>query len=336
MGLLGCTFFHPIIDYLVIGGLLSFPLMMLGDAFPQVLPQQMETALGIFLIVNGAHFAASTVRLYTKAGVAKANPIASIYAPLVCIALLVWALYSKVVTEQITAVYLTWSPYHYAAQTFGLASIYTYRSGCKLLLTEKRYLWWISMLPFVAALLTTPTAGVYWFAPASFTNSQLFGQSTLLLLVKIVNMAMLILPLVLFLSIRKRGANFPLIALVLLGTNAAWWLYLDYKQAWWWAALFHSLQYLFIVLKFHIDENFSAVTQREKRTFAAVKFYVISLFGAFLLFFAIPEVLAKFGFELVTAYLMVAYLVNIHHFFVDGFIWKSSKVKGPALGESRV
>jgi len=325
MGLLGYTFFNPFIDYLIIGGLLSFPLMMLGDLYPNALPQKVEAMLMIFLIVNGAHFAASTVRLYTKAGVAKANPIASIYAPLLCIGLLGWALYSKSVTQQITAVYLTWSPYHYAAQTFGLASIYTYRSGCKLLGPERKYLWWIAMLPFIAALLTTPTAGVYWFAPTTFTESEIFSTKTLHILLRIVNIAMLTLPLILFFSIRKRGANFPLIALVLLGTNAVWWLYLDYKQAWWWAALFHSIQYLFIVLKFHVDENFSSVTKREERNFAAFKFYIISLFGAFLLFFALPEVLAKFGFELVTAYLMVAYLVNIHHFFVDGFIWKNRK-----------
>ena len=179
------------------------------------------------------------------------------------------------------------------------------------------------MLPFMAALLNTPTAGVFWFAPKVIVDSEVLGEKTIFLLLKGVNFLMLFLPLILFFSIRRRGANFPLIALVLLGTNAVWWFYLDYKQAWWWSALFHSLQYLFIVVKFHVDENFSAVTEKNERKFGAIKFYVISLFVAFLLFFALPEVLAKFGFELVTAYLMVAYLVNIHHFFVDGFIWKS-------------
>jgi hypothetical protein len=326
MGLLGFTFFNPFIDYLLIGGLLSFPLMMLGDAFPNALPNKPETMLAIFLVVNGAHFAASTVRLYTKEGVAKANPIASIYAPLVCIALLVWALYSKPVTTQITNVYLIWSPYHYAAQTFGLATIYSFRSGCKLLQQERRYLWWICMLPFMAALLS-PRTGIFWFAPTKFAANGFISEASVYLVLKVLNVAMLLLPTILFFGIRKRGEKFPLIALVLIGTNAAWWMYLDYRQAWWWAALFHSMQYLFIVLKFHVDENFSSVTKKEVRNIAAMRFYLISLVGAFMIFFALPEVLSRFGFELVTAYLMVAYLVNIHHFFVDGYIWKKRPAK---------
>jgi hypothetical protein len=45
--------------------------------------------------------------------------------------------------------YLTWSPYHHAAQAYGLAVVYAYRSGCLLGARDKKLLGWVSMLPFL-------------------------------------------------------------------------------------------------------------------------------------------------------------------------------------------
>ena len=65
------------------------------------------------------------------------------------------------------SLYLTWSPYHYAAQSFGLSAMYCYRSGCKLGETERRLLWWTCMLPFLHAFVTGNASGLGWFVPES-------------------------------------------------------------------------------------------------------------------------------------------------------------------------
>ena len=66
---LGRTFFHPIVDLLFVCGALSLPFLLLGRL--NVLPELDAAGMVAVLIVfNYAHFASSTVRLYTRPTVA--------------------------------------------------------------------------------------------------------------------------------------------------------------------------------------------------------------------------------------------------------------------------
>ncbi|HYS04550.1 MAG TPA: hypothetical protein VEW47_05085 [Candidatus Dormibacteraeota bacterium] len=72
---------------------------------------------GIVLFSNGAHFAASTVRLYTKPGAAGSMPFLSkVVPPIVIILMTLCVVYVGRVGRILDTLYLTWSPYHYAAQ----------------------------------------------------------------------------------------------------------------------------------------------------------------------------------------------------------------------------
>src|SRR5262249_21929957 len=134
--LTGRCFVHPVFDYLLIGGGLSL-LMTLLVVFAPTHGDLLATGAmaGIVLFSNGAHFAASTVRLYTKPGAARSMPFLSKAVPPIAILLMTLCLvYAGRVGRFLDMLYLTWSPYHYAAQTYGLAVMYSYRSGCHLAL----------------------------------------------------------------------------------------------------------------------------------------------------------------------------------------------------------
>ena len=83
--------------------------------------------------MNQAHFAASTLRLYTKPGACDAHPFVAFALPLLVFAIVGLSVaFTATLGRHLWALAMTWSPYHYAAQAFGLASMYCHRSGLAL------------------------------------------------------------------------------------------------------------------------------------------------------------------------------------------------------------
>src|SRR5262245_30339432 len=84
----GRSFVHPFLDYLLIGGGLSLLVtasVLMNPSHPELLGA--GTLSWIVLFSNGSHFAASTVRLYTKPGAASAMPFLSKVVPPIVIIL---------------------------------------------------------------------------------------------------------------------------------------------------------------------------------------------------------------------------------------------------------
>ena len=177
--LLGNSFVHPLFDYLLIGGGLSLlvaglvywtaPLAAGGGGQGYSIHARFAWIPMVILLSNSTHFASSTVRLYSKPGTFKALPFLTMGFPLVC--LLVTSLcmfFPGQLGTQLNSLYLTWSPYHYAAQAYGLAVMYSYRSGCILGTGDKRLLRWISLLPFFFMCVGGEGVGFYWLLPDSW------------------------------------------------------------------------------------------------------------------------------------------------------------------------
>jgi hypothetical protein len=57
---------NPILDYSLIGAAISIPFVIWVLLDPSITPQSFRTKVIVFLFFNYAHFAASTVRLYTN------------------------------------------------------------------------------------------------------------------------------------------------------------------------------------------------------------------------------------------------------------------------------
>ena len=147
---LGRCFFNPAIDYLFLGGAFSLVLVGLLVAFSAVgTANDYYKLLLMSALINHAHFAASTVRLYSKKQNFIDMPFITMGLPLLTLGLTVAAVYwPGSLGRWIESVYLTWSPFHYAAQTFGISMIYLFRSGVALSERGRRLLWWSCMLPF--------------------------------------------------------------------------------------------------------------------------------------------------------------------------------------------
>src|SRR4029450_5640495 len=161
--LLGRPIVNPVVDYLFLGGAITVPIYIATYFFPFVTPTNANIVLRTFIVFNGAHFAASALRLYTKPGARKEFPLLSFAFPVVCLMAVGLGLGPQFIGRNITALYFTWSPYHYAMQTYGLAVMCSMRSGAKLESRDETQVGLVCLLPFLYSVLTSPDGGLSWF-----------------------------------------------------------------------------------------------------------------------------------------------------------------------------
>jgi hypothetical protein len=332
-GFTGRCFVGPVFDYAWIGAGVSLPVLALvlyGKSVPGVAPvahalsrfTDAGTLPFVVLLFSSTHFAASTLRLYTKPGAVASLPFVSFALPLLFLALLtLCVLGSDWLGRPFQALYLTWSPYHYAAQVYGLAVMYCYRSGCAIDGRNKRILRGLAIAPFAAVFLGMPGIGIHWLLPASWlaappVHAALAGVTPILAVISIGG------PLVLFAVLARRDAPMPAIAPLLLVVNALWWLALPPLQAFVWATFFHGIQYLAIVTIFHVREHAAQAGGRGGALAQAALFYAGCLALGYGLFNCLPQAYVFAGASTTESLLLVIAAVNIHHFVVDGFIWK--------------
>src|SRR5438105_123116 len=148
----GKMFVNPLFDYLLIGGIVSW--IAGGIIYGAGVRYNEADLFWVLLVSNWAHFAASTVRLYTKPDAVRTWPFLTLAFPVVTIAVVsaVVAL-GEPAGRYFFALYFLWSPFHYSAQAYGLSVMYAYRSGTTLAPMDRTLIRWTCLLPFFWTLL---------------------------------------------------------------------------------------------------------------------------------------------------------------------------------------
>ena len=124
---------------------------------------------------------------------------------------------------------------------------------------------------------------------------------------------------------RGKAQPLPLISLLLVVSNGVWFFLLEPMSAFIWATVFHSIQYLAIILIFHIKEQTAVPGNTRSALFHGVHFYGMTLLLAYALFQCLPMAYIWAGFGAAESWLLVFAAINVHHFIVDGFIWRFAK-----------
>lgn len=325
-GLIGRCFVHPVFDYLLIGGGLSLviiPAVFLLGGPPFMADFSMLP--WFILFSNSAHFAASTVRLYTKSGSREALPFLTMVFPLVTLCVLTLCIFeADVVGRYIQLLYLSWSPYHYAAQAYGLAVMYCVRSGCILSTNQKKALWWIALLPFFKVLLVAVSKHLAsWHMPEYLLWSDVDWRGAVEIAGRLLGILAMFLPVALFGIVwRSHDRSMPVISLLIIMTNGVWFVVFPLIDGFIWTTIFHGVQYLAIVMIFHVRDRVALPENRRSVAFHVLWFYGMCLVLGYALFNCLPYGYQMLGFGAAESVLLVIAAINIHHFIVDGHIWK--------------
>ena len=278
------------------------------------------TVLSLFVL--GPHYAATYRRAYASAEILRTHPVVTLVAPVVLVAAAALAIRSPRFGPFYFLAYVAWSGYHYSGQSLGVAMLYPLRQRARLDVREKRLLGLPLYASWLVSLVGLMQAGVSARNPAYEIVRDTFAPTSL----PPWALGLLLLPLLAsFAGIaivargrRRRGLPLPRACLAVIATQVIWFgcgLFFPFFSVVL-VPVFHSLQYLALTGWHHT---------RGERSLGAFTAYVLVVLvlglvinpGLLILF--VPHGSSA---QTATAAAAVISAINLHHFLMDGRIWR--------------
>lgn len=294
----------------------------------------------VTLLTNSPHYGATLLRVYERAEDRRRYALFATW-----ISLLIWAAFVVATREAwvgslLATLYLTWAPWHFGAQNYGLALMFLGRGGTRVDPLSKRMLHLSIVLSFLLAFFTahsaTPTIGLnglpedgpnvlYRFLslgiPDPITALALpltgvaYALATAIAFARLARRApswLALLPAALLMLLQAAWFSIP--ALIHWATPA-WDAQLTFHVFWF--AVAHSVQYLWVTTYYarRSEPSQGAGGFLLKCALAGIG---ITTFPALL--FA-PGLLGRVPADAGLLFLVFS-TVNVHHFMLDGVVWK--------------
>ena len=322
---------NPAVDAFVMGGasiaLYAACLLLEGNSGGAMLISAWEKFAIVTAAMNGSHFAATSYRLYRSPQAMRQFPLTAALVPVVVLAGVAasfrWPL---AIAPYFIKLFLLWSPYHYSGQTIGLTALYARRANVTLEPAERMALDGFVFSTFLASI-GRAEAQLNRFDFLGDIAYPAFGLPSWVATVFMGSMAACGAAFLFFAARRaKRGQGLPWIVFLAPATQFVW-LVLGPSSALFYpfVPMFHGVQYLFISWFLHLQERRLEGAPRSLAGAATETFRWggWSFVGYFVLFLAIPKILAELtGLSFLFTTAVFTGGVQLHHFFVDGVIWR--------------
>lgn len=332
-------FVNPVVDFAMIGGLsiaLYLAMRCFGDG------QRSEviwtTSAALAWVINWPHFSATSYRLYHSRENVRQYPLTAFAIPAVLLCLMVGAfVLPGELAPPLIKLFLIWSPYHFSGQTLGISLVYARRAGFPVGKLER-----LGLSGFIFGTYATQTAR----AEVTGAASSYYSVSTTplglpqwvpdTLQAGMIGCGLLFVVAIAYRAGREGRWPAPIILLpavtqftwFVLGPNVA-----SFNE---FVPMFHSLQYLLIAWAMQLKEKMDLSGAAPSRGFAwneSLRWSALNLMGGIGLFWLLPRVFSWTGVEFGLATAVALAGVQLHHFVVDGVIWKlkNPKVSSPLL-----
>jgi tetratricopeptide (TPR) repeat protein len=330
--------YRPWIDLLVGCGAWSAPLLLLALYAPGASPRAWAiTFYFLALLLNYPHFMATVYRAYHTQTEFQRYRIFTVHvAILLALAGVIAHLWFPLL-PWIFTLYICWSPWHYTGQNFGLLMMFARRSGLAPSSAERNAIYFSFVASFLLLMLSfhTGAAGdpmiLSLGLPAKFTLP-----------------ARVVLAVFLFaatgwalFSLSRRGSFRAILAPLTLATTQFLWFLLpalielfsgrEVPQTRYSSgilAVLHSAQYLWITSYYQRREARAAGDANWK--FSRYLFTLAA--GGIALFIPGPWIVSRaLHADFAASFLTFTALVNIHHFILDGALWKLRDSRVAAL-----
>jgi tetratricopeptide (TPR) repeat protein len=228
----------------------------------------------------------------------------------------------------VITLYLTWSPWHYTGQNFGIAQMFIRRSGAPPDTTTRNLLWTGYAATYGGWFLTLHAAreaGDQYFLSLGIPASIATPLQILFVLVFLGCTAAA------FIRMARHLPWRILVAPAMLTLTQMLWFVapallsrfgnVELPASYFSAgalAFMHCAQYLWITTYYARRESAPA-----GRTFSFARYYLTLIVGGMALFIPGPWIASRLlGHDFVESFMIFMALVNLHHFMLDGAIWK--------------
>ncbi len=315
-------------DIAMIGGLsiVAFAALRLftdGSVTPAIL----QTVAITSLFVNYPHFSATIYRLYQSPDNIRQFPVTAIAVPIMMVGAVAASLWQpNTVAPYFVVLFLIWSPFHYSGQTIGITMLYARRGGVSIDGWSRLALCTFVYSTFIVSLTHSTNSEPIVRYGVSIPVIRFPGWFDGLVIAAMSAGAVAFLVFI-GLWARQQRRLPPAIVLVPALTQFVWFLPGRQTAMFYeFVPLFHCLQYLYIAWAMQIGLRLNEPVKPDAapRTVSgeSLRWAWRNYVGGLALFIALPWIVFWVDVPLVTTAGIVIAAVNIHHFFVDGVIWK--------------
>ncbi len=315
---------RPWVDLMIGCGGWSLPLLALAFLVPSSTDRQWAAMFyTLALVANYPHYMATIYRAYGQADMGR-HQLYTVWGTLGLVALGALAHVQVWLIPFLFTLYVFWSPWHYTGQNYGLLLVFARRGGLDVTDSTRRRL----RIAFVASYIMLLAAFNEGAAsdplvlslglPSGITRTT--GAIALLIFTVAGGSAIV--------AIARRSPWRSLIAPATLYVTQGLWFVAPTALSWASGiavpqtryssgvlALMHSAQYLWITQYF--------AKREQGEGWHAGRYWVAVIAGGAALFLPIPW-LASYAahVDFTASVLVVTAIVNIHHFMIDGVVWK--------------
>jgi tetratricopeptide (TPR) repeat protein len=321
--------YNPALDLIVGCGAWSAPLLLV--AYFSVASNALAWSVAFYalaLLFNYPHYMATLYRAYHRREDFNKYRIFTVHATVLILLTVFVCHFWMRALPWIFTLYLTWSPWHYSGQNYGLFMMFARRAKLNPATRERRAIYAAFLLSYAILLLnfhTGPSSdplfvslnipeAVSWtlqiILGIGFVICSAYGLSSL---------------------VAQGGWRDLLPSLTLFTTQFVWFLLpavlargedLHVPQSRYSSgvlAIMHSAQYLWITSYYARRE----ANAEGRESWRPLTYFALLVIGGIALFIPGPWLSSHlFHFDFTPSFLIFTALVNIHHFILDGAIWK--------------
>jgi tetratricopeptide (TPR) repeat protein len=321
--------YSPWLDWLVGCGGWSAPLLAATFLFAPGNSHGWGVAFYVMAVIfNYPHFMATVYRAYHSLAQFEKYKIVTLHVTLLVLLTGVVMHASPRLFPWIFTLYVFWSPWHYTGQNFGLMMMFVRRDGAEIRPMERRWLRGAFVASFAMLLASFNTGAsddpliLSLGLPSKFTvplEATLAAGFALCVLLGFQRL------------VRERGVRAMAAPLTLAATQFLWFVLptliemrsgMEIPQTRYSSgilAVLHSTQYLWITSYYQRRE----ARAEGKTNWSVAGYFVTLIAGGIALFMPGPWLVSLlFHYDFSTSFLIFLSLVNIHHFILDGALWK--------------
>jgi tetratricopeptide (TPR) repeat protein len=325
--------YNPWLDLIVGCGAWSAPLLLLSYFSLASDVRLWSVAFYVLaLFFNYPHYMATIYRAYHRAEEFQKYRIFTVHTTALIVLTLLLSHFWLRLLPWLFTIYLTWSPWHYSGQNFGLFMMFSRRAGANPDKATRRALYWAFIVSYLILFLgfhtgaSTDPLFISLGIPAMVSRWEQIILAAAFVVLSTFGISRLA---------RETGWRKLVPSLTLFSSQFLWFLLpsaislirgLEIPQNRYSSgvlAVMHSAQYLWITSYYARREAAGAASGKTGRNWRPLAYFGVLIVGGIALFVPGPWLASRaFHYDFTASFLIFTALVNIHHFILDGAIWK--------------